>query len=713
MAVVEGQDEFDCAVAAHDARLHALGLHIWVGNEPTFTDRRSDAAEWASAALGPEKRARADQILRRLAGEQPGCAVLRSIGRQYPGEVTPRWSLGLYARRDGAPVWSGPADPLLAPPASATDVNAFHGQLSATLARRGHPHRAFATHGDRRIIFACDPAVALPDPDYDGRLLRASIHVARVPPDGLRDELASDGFSLLIVSDLEEAGATVPCVELPALDDVRLLLHLLGSISEAAQSCGLRSLVLRGFAPPVDASVRWTTVTPDPAVVEINMAPHGSVRAFLEDNRRCYEAAAVAGLDPYRLHYNGTVADSGGGGQITLGGPSVARSPFFLEPLLLPRLIRYAGSHPALSYLFAHDYVGASGQSVRPDEHGVDALGELNLALTLLDGSAPADPVTLWSSLAPSLTDPVGNSHRAEINVEKLWNPHQPGRGQQGLVEFRAFRMQHTPEHAAALAALLRSVLAMLIVRDERGEFVDWGARLHDRFALPFYLEADLREVLGDLDAAGVGLSRALRVELETNRCRRWAAIEFGDCILTIRRALEFWPLVGDASSQHGTSRLVDASTSRIELTLRSGMTKAAAGMDGWVLRADDFELPMRAEIDSQGAVLVFGIRYRAFVPTRGLHPTLGAQAPVRLTLMHPARAEALEIVLHEWRPDGAPYEGVPADLAEAAARRAARCVLRRVPITQVRPVRDLPRAALRECSLDLRYASAPRGNPG
>jgi hypothetical protein len=101
-------------------------------------------------------------------------------------------------------------------------------------------------------------------------------------------------------------------------------------------------------------------------VVEVNMAPHPTVEAFLHDNRRCYAAAAALGLSPYRLYYNGNVADSGGGGQITLGGPSPRHSPFFLVPQLLPRLVGYFERHPALSYLFAHDYTGPSGHSVRP-----------------------------------------------------------------------------------------------------------------------------------------------------------------------------------------------------------------------------------------------------------------------------------------------------------------------------------------------------------
>jgi uncharacterized protein (DUF2126 family) len=517
-----------------------------------------------------------------------------------------------------------------------------------------------------------------------------------------------EGLFLVIISRCEENGLASICVELPTIDDVASFLDLLRGLGDAAKACGVPSLILRGFAPPLDATVSFTTVTPDPAVVEVNMAPHQTVLGFLQHNRRVYAAAKTTGLEPYRLHFNGTVVDSGGGGQITVGGPSPERSPFFVEPQLLARLIRYAAVHPALSYLFAHDYIGASGQSVRSDEHGAEALGELKLALALVGAQDSLDPATLWLSLAPSLTDPVGNSHRAEINIEKLWNPHQPGRGQLGLVEFRAFRMQHTPERAAALAALLRAMLAMLMKNDVRPDLADWGATLHDRFALPFYLEADLREVLGDLDRAGVGLARVLRGELETDECRAWTAIEFAGGTLTIRRALEFWSLLGDASHQQGTSRLVDASTSRVELVLRPKPSADAHPLRPWQLRARDIDLPLREERDATGALGVFGVRYRSFVPSVGLHPTLGAQDPVRLFLLNSDEAQAMEIDLHSWRPDGAAYDGVPTDLEQAAARRAARCVCRKVPMSDVPPGREAPKGSLSPYSLDLRYTSVP-----
>jgi uncharacterized protein (DUF2126 family) len=697
-------DEFEAAIAAHDAAVASSGLQIWVGNEPTFTDRFSSNPEWVTGALGENKRSRALSWLATFVAQRPGCAVLRSIGRQYPGEPEPRWCYGLYARRDGEAVWPGPCDPFLAQSAAAADLGAFHANLRTRAMDRGFSCGGFRSSGDWRLVLARDRGAGLPKLLDDPRIFRPSVHGVPIPDAGLRDTLVADGLLLIIVSRILEAGAEVACVDLPAFDDVALFLSVLSAVSEAARASGLPSLVLRGFPPPVDASVSFTTVTPDPAVVEVNMAPHPNVLDFLRDNRHAFTAAAQAHLVPYRLHFTGVVADSGGGGQITFGGPSPERSPFFVEPHLLPRLVRYALRHPSLSYLFAHDFIGASGQSVRPDEHGLDALAELKLALALLDREASISPAVLWLALAPSLTDSVGNSHRAELNVEKLWNPHQPGRGQLGLVEFRAFRMQHTPERAAALAALIRAILAMLTRSGDHEDDANWGAILHDRFALPYYLEEDLRSILDELEKAGLSLGPPLRDELQVDAWRLWSTIDDGDFTLTIRHAIEFWSLVGDATRQDGTSRLVDASSRRIELAVRARPGVAPDRLDALRLRVAGVELPLRAENDAGGPIRLLGVRYRAFVPSAGLHPTLGAQTPIVVVLLEPGREEALEVTLHEWRPDGAAYEGLPADLADAQDRRAARAVTRRLPLHEVPPSREAPSAALSPYALDLRY---------
>ena len=44
----------------HDEALTALGLRVWVGGEPTFTDRFDASPEWRVGALGGDKEERAE-----------------------------------------------------------------------------------------------------------------------------------------------------------------------------------------------------------------------------------------------------------------------------------------------------------------------------------------------------------------------------------------------------------------------------------------------------------------------------------------------------------------------------------------------------------------------------------------------------------------------------------------------------------------------------
>jgi uncharacterized protein (DUF2126 family) len=508
-------DRFAAAVRHHDAQIAAMGLTIWVGSEPTFTDRTTHSPEWLSQALGGDKERRAEALLGGLCRRHTGGVVLRSVGRQYPGEERPRWNLGLYRRRDGAPIWHGPPDPLLSlsdPTAAsgrgdAFDLDGWASAMAAELAARSLPVTplAAAAPRERRLLMRADAALSFPDAD-DPRLRRASVHARATPASGLHDELAETGAYLFILGRHEVDGRPTARIELPLFAGVGLFLAVLESVAQASLTSHLVTLIVAGHPPPVDATVEWTTVTPDPAVIEINSAPSVDAADFLLRSRKIHAAATEQGLAPYRLYFNGAVADSGGGGQITLGGPSPAASPFLLEPRLLPRLVRFFNRHPALSYLYSHDFVGSSGQSVRADERGGDAFDELCLAVDLLEREDELSPELLWHSLAPFLCDAAGNSHRAEMNIEKLWNPFLAGRGKQGLVEFRALRMQHTPERATALACLLRAVTAMLARDSSTLPLIDWGRELHARFALPFYLEQDLDQVLQALAAAGLEL---------------------------------------------------------------------------------------------------------------------------------------------------------------------------------------------------------------
>jgi uncharacterized protein (DUF2126 family) len=185
--------------------------------------------------------------------------------------------------------------------------------------------------------------------------------------------------------------------------------------------------------------------------------------------------------------------------------------------------------------------------------------------------------------------------------------------------------------------------------------------------------------VFDDLETSGLGLGEPIIQRLLGDEWRHIGHTEYAGCRLDVEQAIEFWPLVGDAATQTGGSRLVDASTLRLQLTLRP-CDDRAADLDGWQLLAGRFRLTLRSEHDATGTLRITGLRYRAFVPWTGLHPGIGAQVPVVLTLLPPDGERALRVTLHDWQPQGKPYQGLPDSLDEARQRISERFVVEDIP---------------------------------
>ncbi|UJR87206.1 transglutaminase family protein [Sandaracinus amylolyticus] len=672
-------DTLDRAVAARFAGA------IWIGSEPTFTDASSFDAEWNGAALGPTKEARARALVARIAARRPWCVVLRSVGRQYGAEDVPRWSYGLWGRRDREVVWRGPRDPLLGAAVMAERdareaCERARDAIAEALAAQGASVGCFEGEHDLRIVARADGSALEPS---DARLLAPSPHEVKTPDRGLDDALAREGTWLFRLRvEAAEDGATVR-LELPGIARVDELQRVFDLLARALEPIALPSLILAGHPPPVDARIAHATVTPDPAVIEVNAAPHASARAFADDAREWHDAAREVGLAPRRLFYDGEASDSGGGGQITIGGPSADESPFFVAPALLPRLVALCAAHPSLSYLFAVDNVGPWSQSPRADENVRASFVELAFAMERLSEQTLHRDV-LQGTLGPFLRDVTGNAHRAEINVEKLWNADLPQRGRLGLVELRAFRMARSPERAAALGAMVRALVAYLASTELPLALPDWGDALHDRWLLPTLLARDLDAVLAMLRDAGLGLGHTLEDELRAAPERVIGVVEDGQSRLTITRALEIWPLIGDAGSQEQhAARWIDASARRIEIRV-----EGEASASSYVV-VNEHPIALRT-LDDHTALR--GVRHRAFIPARGLHPGLPAQVPLRVGWAREGAARALEMTLHDWRPGGGAYDGLPQDDDEARRRREERFVVREIDAPSIVRPRDTTR---------------------
>ncbi len=130
--------DIQAAGAAVDAVLDREGVRMTMGGEPTFVSATDmEGAEWNTDAMGPTKRRMAGRLMRRLAPLwAPGAVLHHGMGKLYPGEQLPRWTLSAHWRLDGEPVWTDPA--LLASDddtgsATPDDASAFAAILAARL----------------------------------------------------------------------------------------------------------------------------------------------------------------------------------------------------------------------------------------------------------------------------------------------------------------------------------------------------------------------------------------------------------------------------------------------------------------------------------------------------------------------------------------------------------------------------------------------------
>ncbi|WP_194767475.1 DUF2126 domain-containing protein [Tamlana sp. I1] len=448
---------------------------------------------------------------------------------------------------------------------------------------------------------------------------------------------------------------------LPPLESAEVFLDLIASIEMTAKELNV-PVILEGYEPPKDNRLESLKITPDPAVIEVNVHPVKNWEELCNNTFTLYRLAKESRLGTEKFMLDGKHTGTGGGNHVTLGGTSPQDSPLLRKPSLLRSLLTFWQHHPGLTYLFSGAFVGPTSQAPRIDEARMDNLYELEIAFAQI----PEDEeVPFWLTdrlFRHLLTDLTGNTHRAEFCIDKLYSPDSSS-GRLGILELRGFDMPPHPQMSLTQMLLVRTLVAWFWKKPYEHNLVRWGTELHDKFLIEHYVREDIKDVVEQLNRAGYAFKEEWFNPFFEFRFPLHGMVEINNIHLELRAGIEPWNVLGEEMTGGGTARYVDSSLERLQVKVSNFIDER------FVLTCNG----VKVQLKSTGVKgeYVAGVKYKAWDPYSALHPTIPVDTPLVFDVVDTWNRRSIGgctyFVSH---PGGRSYEKYPVNSFEAESRR-------------------------------------------